>query len=261
MKTDNYEAFVAKFDRKRTSDDCFTPPAVYSIVLDWLREKVDIEGREIVRPFWPDTDYQQIEYPAACVVVDNPPFSIFTQIVRWYLERGISFFLFAQHKTLFNSPDRYTRLVCGADTTYENGAVIRTSFVSNLFGDALAMSVPDLYERLNKEARKNSLPKYQYPSNLLTFSDLTKCSANGVEISIPYSESYFVRGLDCQKEHGKHIYGGGFLISDRQAEKIEEAHRQCELNKAARNSRNRFTHVWSLSDRENAICDRLGGGL
>lgn len=37
-RQDDYEAFVAKFERKRTSDDCYTPPEVYDIVRSWLGE-------------------------------------------------------------------------------------------------------------------------------------------------------------------------------------------------------------------------------
>ena len=73
-RQDDYEAFVAKFERKRTSDDCYTPPEVYDIVRGWLGEQVDLAGAQIVRPFWPDTDYREVEYPDGCVVVDNPPF-------------------------------------------------------------------------------------------------------------------------------------------------------------------------------------------
>lgn len=260
-RQDDYEAFVAKFERKKTSDDCFTPPAIYDAVLQWLSKKVDLSGREIVRPFWPDTDYQLAKYPLGCVVVDNPPFSIFTPIVRWYLAMGIDFFLFSQHKTILNNPDNYTRIICGADIIYENGADVRTSFVSNLFGDTLAMSAPDLYESINEIARDKSLPKYHYPDNVLTFSDVSKCSVHGVEISIPRGESHFIRALDCQKEHGKHIYGAGFILSDRQAAAIREAHKQCERNKIEKAAKDKSTHIWSLSDREKAICLELGGGV
>ncbi len=90
-KSKTYEEFVEKFKPKRTTDDCFTPPAVYDAVLQWVRQNADIEGREIVRPFWPGGDYQNFDYPEGCVVVDNPPFSILSQICTYYAERGIRF--------------------------------------------------------------------------------------------------------------------------------------------------------------------------
>lgn len=50
---EDYDGFVEKFKPKKTTDDCYTPPAVYDAILGWLRENVDIENRVIVRPFYP----------------------------------------------------------------------------------------------------------------------------------------------------------------------------------------------------------------
>ena len=254
---EDYEAFVAKFERKRTSDDCYTPPEVYDIVRGWLSEQVDLTDAQIVRPFWPDADYRGVEYPDGCVVVDNPPFSIFAEIVRWYLERGVRFFLFAQHKTIFTLDAPYTRLVCGAAVIYENGANVATSFASNLFGDTLAMSVPDLYERLMAAARsKSPLPHYRYPAHLLTFSDLARCSAHGVPVSIPRGEATFVRRLDSQQAVKKAIYGGGFLLSDRQAGSMKAALREADRLKAEKAA----SVTWAISDREREIIAQLSTG-
>lgn len=260
-RQDDYEAFVAKFERKRTSDDCYTPPEVYDIVRGWLAEQVDLNGCDVVRPFWPDTDYKQVEYPPGCVVVDNPPFSRFAEIVRWYLERGVRFFLFAQHKTIFALDAPYTRLVCGADVIYENGAAVRTSFASNLFGDVLAMSVPDLYERLEALNRsRNPLPRYHYPAHLLTFSDVARCSVHGVALSIPRSEAAFVRRLDSQQASKRGIYGGGFLLSDRQAARMEAALREADRHKAEKAAQEIEAHAWAISDREREIIAQLSAG-
>ena len=261
-RQDDYEAFVAKFERKRPSDDCYTPPEVYDIVLGWLGEQVDLRGAQIVRPFWPDTDYKQMEYPPECVVVDNPPFSIFAEIVRWYLERGVRFFLFAPHKTIFGLDAPYTRLICGADVIYENGANVATSFASNLFEDTLAMSVPDLYERLKAaEYKKKPLPpRYSYPSHVLTFSDLARCSVHGVAISIPRSEAAFVRRLDSQRPSGKAIYGSGFLLSDRQAARMEAALLEADRHKAEKAAQEIEAHAWAISDREREIIAQLSAG-
>ena len=46
-------------------------------------------------PFYPGGDYEREEYPQGCTVVDNPPFSILSKIVKHYQERGVGFFLFA----------------------------------------------------------------------------------------------------------------------------------------------------------------------
>lgn len=98
---EDYEGFVEKFKPKKTTDDCYTPAAVYTAVLDWVRANAAIDGRPIVRPFFPGGDYENFAYPENCVVVDNPPFSIVTKIARFYQSKGIAFFLFAPHLTLF----------------------------------------------------------------------------------------------------------------------------------------------------------------
>ena len=69
------------------------------------------------------------------VVIDNPPFSIITKICKYYLERDIKFFLFCPHLTAFGSDIDCTHIIASADITYENGATIKTAFVSNMFGD------------------------------------------------------------------------------------------------------------------------------
>lgn len=38
-KSKNYEEFVEKFKPKKTTDDCYTPPAVYDALADWVADK------------------------------------------------------------------------------------------------------------------------------------------------------------------------------------------------------------------------------
>ena len=118
---DDYEGFVEKFNPKKTTDDCYTPPAVYDYVLQYVADHCDIDGMTVVRPFYPGGDYESLVYPDNCVVIDNPPFSIVSQIVRFYLKRGIKFFLFAPHLTLFSADLDCTRIVCGAAIVTKTG--------------------------------------------------------------------------------------------------------------------------------------------
>ena len=129
----NYEEFVEKFKPKKTTDDCYTPDYIYNAVLDWLKKNANIEGKEIVRPFWPGGDYKSFNYPENCVVIDNPPFSILAKIKSFYQENHIQYFLFAPHLTLFSSY-RYeqTMIIADASIIYENGANVNTDFVTNL---------------------------------------------------------------------------------------------------------------------------------
>ena len=50
---DDYEGFVEKFNPKKTTDDCYTPPAVYDYVLQYVADHCDIDGMTVVRPFYP----------------------------------------------------------------------------------------------------------------------------------------------------------------------------------------------------------------
>lgn len=99
---ESYEEFVEKFKPKKTTDDCYTPPAIYEAVKDWAVKEYGIDPDRIVRPFYPGGDYERFEYPKDCVVLDNPPFSILSKILRFYDERSIAYFLFAPTLTIFS---------------------------------------------------------------------------------------------------------------------------------------------------------------
>ncbi len=256
---DNYDDFTEKFKPKLTTDDCYTPVEVYEAVLGWLGEKVDLEGRNIVRPFWPGGDYQAYDYKEDDVVVDNPPFSILAGIIRFYIERNIRFFLFAPQLTIFSSSSSVTSIPCSCAVEYANGAKVNTGFVSNLFGDLLAMSAPDLRLRVKEaqelKADKNgaaSLPRYDYPPQVLTSSMLGYLSTHGIDFEIRRSEAVRISALASQKACGKTIFGSGFLITERKAAERKAAERKAAERKAAEE-----VIVWELSDAEREAVRRL----
>ena len=219
-KFEKYDVFTAKFTPKKTTDDCYTSELVYDIVVQWVRENADIEGREIVRPFWPGGDYEAYEYPDGCVVIDNPPFSIFSKICRFFMARGIRFFLFAPHLTLFSTRGiEWTCVVTDALITYENGAKVKTSFVSNLFGDVRIMTAPELKERIDIAQRppKSTGAIYKFPPNIISAARMGKYVKRGMP-------SFVVRADQCSQvtklPNGAGIFGGGFAITD--SEKVKE---------------------------------------
>ena len=251
----DYEGFVEKFKPKKTTDDCYTPKPVYDAILGWVRENADIEGREIVRPFYPGGDYENYNYPDNCVVIDNPPFSIISRIVRFYTARNIPFFLFAPHLTLFGITGmQWTGIVCSAGIEYENGAVVGTSFVSNLFGDIRIMTAPELHRRISeaqKEKQNKPLPKYKYPDNVVSSALLGKI-APYVDFKVKASECRQVSRLDYQGS--KAIFGGGFLLSE--AATARRIAAEAEREKAERTTE-AAKIVWQLSEREKAIIKNL----
>ena len=52
----DYDRFVNKFKPKKTTDDCYTPPAVYDAVLGYVIKRYGIDDSAVVRPFYPDGD-------------------------------------------------------------------------------------------------------------------------------------------------------------------------------------------------------------
>lgn len=173
--SEEYKAFEAKFKPKKTTDDCYTPELVYNAVRDYVCSRYSVDADTIVRPFYPGGDYERHDYPDGCVVLDNPPFSILSKIVQHYLIRGIRFWLFAPALTVFTGGVQATAVCCGASITYENGAVVNTSFLTNLEDpEIVAMSAPelhDLVESASAEARREQVrhvPKLAMPLELVT---------------------------------------------------------------------------------------------
>lgn len=245
---EDYDAFVKKFELKKTTDDCYTPAAVYDAVLEWVAEVVDISGREVVRPFWPDGDFENFDYPEGCIVIDNPPFSIISKIARFYMAHGIRFFLFAPHLTMFSPKNiEWTCIVCDCTIEYENKAKVNTGFISNLFGDCRIMTAPTLSKKIDEaQQRYNlSLPKFQYPDNVVSSALLGRI-AKHVEFRVRAGECVHISKLDAQ--NGCKIYGDGFLLSEKKA-----AEKRAAEKRAAK-----VRTVWELSDREKKLIKELG---
>ncbi len=215
-KGESYENFVEKFKPKKTTDDCYTPPLVYEAVKEWAINEFDWQGREIVRPFYPGRDYEHFDYPENCAVIDNPPFSIISKIAAFYKERGVDYMLFAPHLTLFNIHAAKSHIGVGVGITYDNGAVVNTSFIAS--AGAKIRSSPVLYQAIKHADEQNraelrggkALPKYVYPPNLMTSSKLEIYSKRGVDYRENRTE--FVRALDAQRKKKKTVFGAGCLV-------------------------------------------------
>jgi parB-like nuclease len=257
-KSKTYEEFVEKFKPKKTTDDCYTPPAIYEAVKDWVVKEYGLEGKEIVRPFYPGGDFESYDYPAGCVVIDNPPFSILSKICKWYIEKNIKFFLFAPRLTLFSKNLDATYIIDGAPSiVYENGARVNTSFITNLDTCRIrsANGLKQAITKAQEESKPKGLPSYEYPDNIITSSSLEAFAKQDIEFRFEKDEVHFTRNLDAQKAFKKSIYGAGFLISDKKAKELREAKRK-ETKKIFGNAESKI--CWELSDREKEIIKNLG---
>ena len=243
---EDYEGFVEKFKPKKTTDDCYTPPEVYEAVRGWVFKEYGLDTQTpVMRPFRPGGDYEHEEYPEGCLVLDNPPFSMLSRIVRFYLDSGTRFFLFAPTLTCFNSQPDKNHVIAGAYVVYENGAKVDTSFVTSL-GEDYVRSAPELKAAIEdaqkrvKKKEKPTLPKYVYPPEVLTAAQVGRYSKYGVDFRVKRRDCTRVRALDAQRAAGKTVFGSGMLLSERAA-----AERAAAIE-------------WELSPRERAIVRMLG---
>jgi hypothetical protein len=248
---EGYDEFVDKFVPKLTTDDCYTPPAVYDIIRDFVDQQVaPLKGRTIVRPFVPGGDYENYDYPKDCVVLDNPPFSLYSKIVRFYLERGIDFFLFGPSLTLFVSNADACFVVANIPIKYENGAVVSTGFVTNMVPGVriwVEHSMRDAVIKIQDDAA--DLAAYELPNEVVTSARLGKICSRGADLKLAAKDCFYVHDLDGMKEAGKGLYGGGYLLSAAAAAAAAETIKAMEQKE---------TIKVALSERERAIVAGLG---
>ena len=62
-RLNDYEGFTEKFKPKKTTDDCYTPPAIYEAALGRLTPHGDItDDTALIRPFYPDNDHLAFDH-------------------------------------------------------------------------------------------------------------------------------------------------------------------------------------------------------
>ena len=240
MKNESYEEFVEKFKPKKTTDDCYTPPEVYEVIKDWVCRRYDIDPEKVIRPFWPGADYQAMEYSEGCVVVDNPPFSILSKICEYYLERGIPFFLFAPSLTCLSGRkivQRISHIICDCDIVYENGAVVRTSFVTSFEPEIIAQTSPELTKLVNDAVERKrretvkELPKYDYPDCIVTAAMMQKMARYGIEYQVERRQCLPVRSLDAQKAMKKQYLAADYCCQRKQRQRKQRQRKQRQRRK------------------------------
>ena len=258
---EEYKAFTEKFKAKKTTDDCYTPALVYDAIANWVASEYGWSRERFVRPFYPGGDYERFLYPEGCAVVDNPPFSILSKIITFYTRRRIFFFLFAPALTLFSSSSSATCIPVGVSITYENGAKVPTSFVTNMDDRSIRVrTAPALYRTVqaaddeNTKAGKKSLPKYEYPDHILTAAMAQRWCKYGVEYSVSLQDSRPIDALDAQKARGLSIFGNGFLLSSSAAAERAAAERAAAERAAAERA---AAEKWELSEREKLMVEMI----
>lgn len=259
---ETYEQFVEKFKPKKTTDDCMTPPEIYEVVCDYVCNRWDISPTRVVRPFWPGENYETYGYSKDSVVIDNPPFSILSRIIKFYLKENIPFFLFCSSLTALSGGTDCNHIICDCNITYENGAVVRTSFVTSFGFPNVMESCPELTRLVNNKmdeilkAKRQAIPKYDYPDELVTAAMVQRYAKYGIHFSVARDECLLVRSLDAQKAVGKAVYGAGLLLSKGKTREKAAAEQAAAEQAAAKQA---AATTWELSEREKMLVASLGG--
>ena len=227
----DYDIWIKNLKQNvKTSDDTFTPPKFYEAILEYINEKIiPIDSIEIQRPFYPGEDYQKEAetYNEKSVVIDNPPFSICSEIVEFYIKNNIKFFIFTNGLTIFNYLTSGVHLLCPyALLEYENGARVNTCFIHNLLPAGVTIS-GELRERLSKIAatEKRERKKCQYPNEVLSVAQSLEL-ANTIKGEVTITNYKGVCGLNYKGKQRKVFCKAMILSKSEQAKinKIREEH-------------------------------------
>lgn len=207
MTAEEYYEWLSKFEKKHTTDECYTPPAVYEEIKEYVVKFFGLEDKTIERPFYPGGDYKKAaeNYDENTVVIDNPPFSLTAEIERIYQALSVRFFLFTQMRTALQHIDKGVSVwFMPSNVVYANGERVDTAFVTNIELVQCVRTVPELNFCVNPRRAKNT-----YPPNLYIASHFCSMSKAGAALMIPISPE-MLRKTYMDKNRGKvQIYGSG----------------------------------------------------
>lgn len=231
----DYDSYVAKFnkkDHKMTTDDTYTPQDVYEAVVRYVNSIYPLEGKQILRPFYPGGDYEKAEYPENGVVIDNPPFSIFTKICKFYSRNNIPFFLFGPGMTILSIAKYCSAIVISQSIKYHNGACVATGFATNLLGNTMVTTAQSLDEDISKcpsQGKGKSYVKKARPDNIIGVGDIQAVARRrDVDFSITRGDASLIDKNKGVKLFGKHLWVNDDIAKEIKSIKMQETKTQRE---------------------------------
>lgn len=126
-----------------------------------------------------------------------------SEIVNFYDDRGIPFFLFCNGLTSqsIRHSEKFGFVIVYANTTYQNGANVRTCFITNMQKNITLDGA--LSKQLNELKINKKLPKAPRPENVYTSADL---------LNIVPKDGSIIEIKNREKYKSKRLYGGAVKI-------------------------------------------------
>jgi len=193
---ETYEQFIERHRPKKTTDNCYTPPDIYDQIVEYCKRLKWYNGEQIVRPFYPGGDYENAEYPEGSIVLDNPPFSILSKIVKFYNDNNIKYILFAPALTCMSYIKYGSIAFLVNDVMYENGAKVKTALLTNIEKGKIYTA------QLPIKVSKSRAPA-EIPDDWITAGRLFK-AGRLYDRELDVNDYEFVR----KNPQGRKLYGG-----------------------------------------------------
>lgn len=250
-----YKYCVTNGRNINSTDECYTPPAVYDTVLDYAVDRYNLQDKHVVRPFIPGGDYQKYVYDKNDVVIDNPPFSMTTKIAKWYINHDIPFFLFINGiygvSLSRGLHGKASVIATNANASFyhkPNNKVVKLGFVTNLEPkNIIIRGDATLTNRLNGLVKKKPFKRFRYPHNFLKNSDILSALQRNVELKLTTDNCLFEDNLDYHKAQRFGVFGGGYLVDDQLYGEFKESLKHDSTD----------TYCVTLSTREQKLIEQL----
>ncbi len=136
------ETFLKLKVPKVPSDECYTKKEDMEEIHNYFIKNFNIKKKQIVCPFFPGGDYKSVDYKGK-VVIDNPPFSIISNILDFYYINNVKFVLFGNVLTILNRISKYYKnynkklgmFFLSRNLIFENGLKLCICLFSNINDD------------------------------------------------------------------------------------------------------------------------------
>lgn len=213
MRGETYEEFVEKFKNKHTltTDDCYTPQQLMEDITAVVCKEFNIDPATVIRPFYPGGDYESEDYTGK-VVIDNPPFSIMTKILKFYREHNVKAFLFCPGLTSSKEQlEHWTTVFVNRSIIYENGANVATNFVHNFTPDVVATTCKELNDIVCKANPRRVLKAIPRGPGAVTIADFRTASRR---------KDFVIKKEDVKEINTKDYYSYALILDENQAAEL-----------------------------------------